>query len=117
METLHPDVLFPLIWASWAVSWLVAAAWSFPAVRRPPGSEIWPYRVMLTLGIVMITGQTSDVLGVPRLLDVGRAGGDVLAFLTLPAFAFAWWARVHLGQLWSGSVTRKEGHRIVDTGP
>jgi protein-S-isoprenylcysteine O-methyltransferase Ste14 len=114
---VHPDVLFPLFWACWAVSWLVAAAWSSPAARRPPGSEIWPYRVMLTIGIVMITGQTSDVLGVPQLWDVGRAGGDVPAFLTLPGFAFAWWARVHLGRLWSGSVTRKEGHRIVDTGP
>jgi protein-S-isoprenylcysteine O-methyltransferase Ste14 len=86
-------------------------------VQRPPGSEIWPYRVMLTLGIVMITGQTSQHLGVPRLWDVGRDGGSVLAFLTLPGFAFAWWARIHLGRLWSGSVTRKEGHRVVDTGP
>jgi protein-S-isoprenylcysteine O-methyltransferase Ste14 len=31
--------------------------------------------------------------------------------------AFAWWARIHLGTLWSGRVTRKEDHRIVDTGP
>jgi protein-S-isoprenylcysteine O-methyltransferase Ste14 len=117
METVRPDILFPLFWVSWAVSWVAAAAWSSPAVQRPPGSEIWPYRVMLTLGIVMITGQTSDMLGVPMLWDVGRVGGTVLAFLTLPGFAFAWWARVHLGRLWSGSVTRKEGHRIVDTGP
>jgi protein-S-isoprenylcysteine O-methyltransferase Ste14 len=109
--------LFPLFWIAWAVSWVAAAAWSSPVVQRPPGSEIWPYRVMLTLGIVMIIGRTSDVLGVPRLWDVGRAGGAVLAILTLPGFAFAWWARIHLGRLWSGSVTRKEGHRIIDTGP
>jgi len=31
--------------------------------------------------------------------------------------SFAWWARLHLGKLWSGRVTRKEGHRVVDTGP
>jgi protein-S-isoprenylcysteine O-methyltransferase Ste14 len=31
--------------------------------------------------------------------------------------AFAWWARVHLGALWSGTVTRKTDHRVVDTGP
>jgi protein-S-isoprenylcysteine O-methyltransferase Ste14 len=117
METVRPDILFPLFWMSWAVSWVAAAAWSSPAVQRPPGSEIWPYRVMLTLGIVMITGQASDCLGMPRLWDLGRVGGNVLAFLTLPGFAFAWWARVHLGRLWSGSVTRKEGHRIVHTGP
>jgi len=27
------------------------------------------------------------------------------------------WARLHLGRLWSDTVTRKEGHRVVDTGP
>ena len=30
---------------------------------------------------------------------------------------FMWWARIHLGVLWSGSVTRKDDHKIVDTGP
>jgi protein-S-isoprenylcysteine O-methyltransferase Ste14 len=33
------------------------------------------------------------------------------------AFAFAWWARLHLGRLWSGMITLQEGHRLVDTGP
>ena len=116
-ETVSADILFPLFWICWAISWLVAAAWSTPAVQRPPGSEVWPYRVVLTLGIVMITGQTSAYLGVPRLWNVGSDGATLLAFLTLPGFAFAWWARIHLGRLWSGSVTRKEGHRIIDTGP
>jgi protein-S-isoprenylcysteine O-methyltransferase Ste14 len=32
-------------------------------------------------------------------------------------FLFAWWARIYLGGLWSGSITRKEGHTVVDTGP
>ncbi len=114
---MRPDFLFPFFWVSWAVSWVAAAAWSSPAVQRPPGSEIWPYRVMLALGVVLITGQTSELLGVPRLWDVGREGGSALAFLTLPGFAFAWWARIHLGRLWSGSVTRKAEHRIIDSGP
>jgi protein-S-isoprenylcysteine O-methyltransferase Ste14 len=114
---MYADVLFPLFWISWAVSWIAAAAWSTPAVQRPPGSEVWPYRLMLTLGIVLIVGQTSDYLGAPRLWDVGRDGGTLLAFLTLPGFGFAWWARVHLGKLWSGSVARKAGHQVVDTGP
>jgi len=114
---LRADILFPLFWTTWAVSWIAAAAWSSRTVQRPPGSEIWPYRVMLTLGVVMIVGQTSQFLGVPKLWDVGRAGATILAFLTLPGFVFAWWARIHLGRLWSGSVARKEGHRIIDTGP
>ncbi len=37
--------------------------------------------------------------------------------LGVVGFLFAWWARIHLGALWSGSITRKADHRIVDTGP
>ena len=28
-----------------------------------------------------------------------------------------WWARLHLGRLWSASVTRKADHHVIDTGP
>jgi protein-S-isoprenylcysteine O-methyltransferase Ste14 len=37
--------------------------------------------------------------------------------LAAVGFLFCWWARLHLGRLWSGFITRKEGHHIVDTGP
>ena len=37
--------------------------------------------------------------------------------IAVAGLAFAWWARIHLGTLWSGRVTRKAGHRVVDTGP
>ena len=32
-------------------------------------------------------------------------------------FVFAWWARIHLGMLWSASVTIKADHKVIDTGP
>jgi protein-S-isoprenylcysteine O-methyltransferase Ste14 len=41
-------------------------------------------------------------------------GGVVVTALGL---AFATWARVHLGRLWSASVTLKADHMIVRTGP
>jgi protein-S-isoprenylcysteine O-methyltransferase Ste14 len=37
--------------------------------------------------------------------------------VTALSLVFAWWARIYLGRLWSGSITRKEGHHVVDTGP
>ena len=36
---------------------------------------------------------------------------------TFAGILFAWWVRIHLGRLWSGAITRKEGHRVVDSGP
>ena len=28
-----------------------------------------------------------------------------------------WWARIYLGRFWSGVITRKEHHTLIDTGP
>ena len=43
--------------------------------------------------------------------------GWLLAGLVICGFVFMWWARIHLGQLWSSSVTRKKHHHVVDSGP
>ena len=32
-------------------------------------------------------------------------------------FGFTWWARVTLGDLWSGTVSRKQDHEIIERGP
>jgi len=37
--------------------------------------------------------------------------------LVVAGLAFTWWARLHLGRLWSSTVTRKEHHHVVDSGP
>src|SRR5438552_6365579 len=52
-----------------------------------------------------------------RLWHAGDGLGWVLVAATLAGVSFTWWARIHLGRLWSGSVTRKADHRVVDTGP
>jgi protein-S-isoprenylcysteine O-methyltransferase Ste14 len=38
-------------------------------------------------------------------------------FLTAAGVAIAFWARWHLGTNWSGTVTLKEGHELIRTGP
>ena len=42
--------------------------------------------------------------------------GGALA-LAAAGLAFTVWARVHLGRNWSGSVTLKEGHELILSGP
>src|SRR5215467_12702020 len=37
--------------------------------------------------------------------------------LTAIGLGFTVWARVQLGRFWSGTVTLKEGHELVRTGP
>ncbi|SRR5579875_1546872 len=37
--------------------------------------------------------------------------------LTVSGLAFAVWARLHLGRYWSGNVSIKEDHKLIQTGP
>ena len=114
---MRPDILFALFWSTFAVSWLVAARWSSPTIKRHTTGLVWLSLILLVLGILLIMEQPWAWLKIPRLWSVGRTGAYVLALLTLPGFLFAWWARIHLGRLWSGTITRKEGHRLIVSGP
>jgi protein-S-isoprenylcysteine O-methyltransferase Ste14 len=51
------------------------------------------------------------------LWSLGEAPSWVLAALTAAGLLFTWWARIHLGNLWSDGVAKKAGHHVVDTGP
>jgi len=61
--------------------------------------------------------QTRRYHGPLRLWTLPTSAGWAMATLCLVGFAFAWWARIHLGRLWSAFVTRKADHHIIDTGP
>ena len=50
---------------------------------------------------------------IPRTTPIACAA----AFLCVAGLAFALWARVTLGRNWSGVVTLKEGHELVERGP
>ncbi len=114
---MTPSQLFHLTWGLWLLSWIVAAFWSSSAVARSSAREGFIYGVPTVLGVLLLFGGTSRFLHAERLWHVGLAGAYTLAWLTIPCFLFAWWARIHLGKLWSAQITRKGEHRVVDTGP
>ena len=114
---IQPALLFIAVWIGWAVSWTAAAWWSGRTVKTVATPQVWIYRVTIFVGAVLLWHRTAEALHLRRLWHVGYDGAYGLAGLTLAGVLFAWYARIHLGRLWSGSITRKEGHRVVDTGP
>jgi protein-S-isoprenylcysteine O-methyltransferase Ste14 len=52
-----------------------------------------------------------------RILAPYHALFFIGAGITAAGLAFAIWARVHLGEYWSGTITLKEGHRLIRSGP
>ena len=112
-----PRAVFATIWGAWVASWLVAAFWSARTQRRAGTSTELSYRVLLGAGVVLMVPWVARRLGAVPLWNPGVAGSYLLAAAAAAGLVFTWWARIHLGRLWSGAITRKENHRIVDSGP
>jgi protein-S-isoprenylcysteine O-methyltransferase Ste14 len=116
--TATPEATIRTIWLVWWASWLLAAAWSDRAVKWPATRHQVLYRLLASLGVVLLFGLYPHA----RRAETSLWRTPIaLAWAMVPAvFAgllFAWWARIHLGRLWSSSVTRKADHHVVDTGP
>jgi protein-S-isoprenylcysteine O-methyltransferase Ste14 len=105
------------VWGAWFISWLIAASWANRTEARPQRGAEALYRVLTLAGVVLLF--VSDRYASPelKLWETPTPLGWSLAGLTLAGFLFCWWARLHLGRMWSSSVTRKTDHHIVDTGP
>lgn len=115
---MTPQHAVSYLWIVWAISWVAAALWSEQTAERPPfGSEL-PYRIVTLVGAVLLFGSPNrSDHGPLGLWKLNMAENWALFALCAGGFVFCWWARLYLGKLWSGWVTKKEGHRIVDTGP
>ena len=120
---MTPAAATASLWVAWIGSWMLAAAWTRRTQARPAIREILLYNTVIHAGGLLLFFAANDTLA--------RAGGALSALLwrlqpwaswTLVAvaaggFAFTCWARVTLGDLWSGAVSRKENHVIVESGP
>jgi protein-S-isoprenylcysteine O-methyltransferase Ste14 len=114
---MPPLAAMQWLWGAWVVSWIIAASWSNLTVARPRlGSEL-TYRTTTIAGVVFLFVGGHRLDSGLKLWEIPPAASWRLVGLTVAGFAFCWWARIHLGRMWSSSVTRKADHHIVDTGP
>jgi protein-S-isoprenylcysteine O-methyltransferase Ste14 len=116
--TLAYRYLFPAMWLSWVGYWWAASFNVKTTARREPLHSRLSHIVPLTLAFVLLFPESSpiQVLG-ERFLPVAVWPFWVGAALTLAGLLFTVWARVHLGRNWSGTVTVKQGHDLVTSGP
>jgi protein-S-isoprenylcysteine O-methyltransferase Ste14 len=115
---MTPEIAALSAWGLWLVSWIVAAPWSDRAASRPSVRAQAGYRVaVLVGGFLLFVGFNPSFHPRFPLWDLDPKAKWVLVAVVVLGFGFAWWARLHLGRLWSSSVTRKADHHVVDTGP
>ena len=114
---MTPETIIPTMWFVWCLSWLGASVWSDRAVKRRATRYRIIYRLLAGLGAALLFGMYRSLGGAMILWSTPVALGWAMVVVVLAGLLFTWWARVHLGRLWSGSVSRKADHHVVDTGP
>jgi protein-S-isoprenylcysteine O-methyltransferase Ste14 len=112
-----PTQLLAVIWIAWLISWVAASFWSGRTQKHVMTWDSRTYRIPILAGAILFTPWTAEILREKPVWQFGNAGVYVLAGLTVAGISFTWWARLHLGRFWSNAITRKEGHRVIDTGP
>src|ERR1035437_4775514 len=96
--------LIPALWLAW-----------LPLLRHSPGGA----KAGQGLAAVLLWIRTDPDGGwlFHRFLSRSAASFWIGALLTGIGLAFSVWARVHLGRNWSATVSVKQDHELVRSGP
>ena len=107
------------LWFAWLVSWTIAMLWSDRTEKRDALPAEFLFRVLFYAGLILLLAypSTSSTHARTQLWSLRDPIKWVLVAPVAAGLLFAWWARIHLGRLWSDRVVRKAGHHVVDTGP
>jgi len=105
------------LWIGFYILWLLWATRIKQTERRERGFTYFLHRLLVAAGFVLI------FLDLPvnwfhRRLLPGTPWLPVLGVaIAVGGFAFAIWARSHIGRNWSSAVTAKVQHELIRSGP
>ena len=105
-------------WIIFVVVWLLGATWTKRTIYRESKAERTRYWLLLVIGYFLVIKSSAlpppfDRLVVPHTTSSAWSG----VFLCVSGLVFAIWARLILGRNWSGVITLKEGHELIERGP
>jgi protein-S-isoprenylcysteine O-methyltransferase Ste14 len=101
------------------VSWIGAMFWSGRTEKRGSLRAELVFRLLIGVGWILLFAlpvQRHNYAQL-QLWSLSETLNWILVALVVVGFLLTWWARIHLGRLWSDRVTKKAGHYVVDTGP
>ena len=118
MDTLY-RYLVPGLWIAWLLYWRISAAGVKAARRRESPASRAAHLLPLAIAFLLLWMDPIAGGGVlferflPQSDGTYRTGALLLAL----GLAFSVWARVYLGRNWSATVTVKEDHELIRSGP
>jgi protein-S-isoprenylcysteine O-methyltransferase Ste14 len=104
-------------WVVVTAFWIVSA---FSVKRTKARQPLWDrslYVLFIAVAAVLLSGSTRAIPWNHAVLPHTLGTGILADFLVLVGLFIAIWARVTLGGNWSGRVTLKENHELIQSGP
>lgn len=109
---------FPAMWIAWGAYWWIASRGAKTTQRSEGAASRLLHIVPLFVAMALLGARrTPWPLLDARLWPWTPWLFWLAALVTAAGLGFAAWARVHLGRNWSGTVTVKQEHELVTTGP
>ena len=107
----------PALWLAWFTYWIISARGSKPSIRRETSAQRWAHSFPLMIAMLLFfRPQFAPPLAHP-FWGRGETSFWIGTALLVSGLAFSIWARRVLGRNWSGTVTVKENHELVQSGP
>src|SRR5579863_1974802 len=112
------ELFFPVVWIVFVLYWRVKAADTKANQRLEPAASgiLRIFIFLIAFGLLSIPRIPLPWLYV-QLWPSGYWPFWLGAAITVAGLLFAVWAREHLGRNWSSSVTIKQDHELITTGP
>ncbi len=112
------EAFFPVLWIAFFIYWMIKAISAKITLRLEPAASRILRGVIFLIAIVLFSTTRIPLRWLylqpwPAGLWPFWLGAAVMVAGVL----FAVWARQHLGRNWSSSVTIKERHELITTGP
>ncbi|HEX4020224.1 MAG TPA: isoprenylcysteine carboxylmethyltransferase family protein [Acidobacteriaceae bacterium] len=109
---------FPAVWIFFLVYWQIKAIDTKTTQRlEPAASRILRAFIFLIAIVLLATTRIPLRWLYFQLWPAGLWPFWMGAAITIAGLLFAVWARVYLGRNWSRSVTIKQDHELITTGP
>jgi protein-S-isoprenylcysteine O-methyltransferase Ste14 len=112
------ESLFPTLWIAFLLYWQIKAIHTKTTQRLEPAASRILRVVIFGIAIALLSTTRIPLRWLYlQLWPVGLLPFWLGAAVLLAGLLFAIWAREHLGRNWSRSVTIKQDHELIATGP
>jgi protein-S-isoprenylcysteine O-methyltransferase Ste14 len=111
-------LLVPALWLVWIVLWAAAALRTKQTVRSESSGSRLGYSILLVAGAIILA--KPHILGplLEQRFHAHSFGWYLVGLaLLLTGLGFSVLARARLGRNWSGTVTLKQDHELIRSGP